>query len=59
MNQQQSNNIINKPEDVTKCHLDSLQNRDFFDIKVFGIDGGEIAASKLLLSLSQLIWAFV
>ena len=59
MNQQQSNNIINKPEDVTKCHLDSLQNPEFCDIKIVGSDGGEIAASKLLLSLSQLIWAFV
>ena len=51
MNQQQSNNIINKPEDVTKSHLDSLQNPEFCDIKIVGSDGGEIAASKLLLRL--------
>ena len=50
MNQQQSN-IINKPKDVTKCLLDSLHNSEFCDIKIVGSDGGEIAASKLLLRL--------
>ena len=35
-------------DNVIKCHLDSLQNWDFCDIKIFGSDGGEIAASKLL-----------
>ena len=49
MNQQQS--IINKPEDVVKCHLDSLHNPEFCDIKIVGSDGGVIAASKLLLRL--------
>ena len=50
MNQQQFN-IINKPEDVVKCHLDSLHNPEFCDIKIVGSDGGVIAASKLLLRL--------
>ena len=44
-------NQINKPDDVTKCLLDSLQNPEFCDIKIVGSDGGEIAASKLLLRL--------
>ena len=44
-------NQINKPDDVTKCLLDSLHNSEFCDTKIVGSDGGEIAASKLLLSL--------
>ena len=44
-------NQINKPDDVTKCLLDSLQNPEFCDIKIVGSDGGVIAASKLLLRL--------
>ena len=44
-------NQINKPDDVTKCLLDSLHNSEFCDIKIVGSDGGVIAASKLLLRL--------
>ena len=44
-------NQINKPDDVTKCLLDSLHNPEFCDIKIVGSDGGVIAASKLLLRL--------
>lgn len=42
--------LVNKERDVIKCHLDSLGDPDFCDVKIVASDG-ELSVSKFLLSI--------
>ena len=42
--------LLNEESDVIKCHLDSLGDPDYCDVKIVASDG-ELSVSKFLLSI--------
>ena len=42
--------LLDEESDVIQCHLDSLGNPEYCDVKIVASDG-ELSVSKLLLSL--------
>ena len=44
--------LLDEENDVIQCHLDSLGNPEYCDVKIVATDG-ELSANKFLLSRSE------